>query len=473
MTLDLSGEEGALASAAPLVGIDMFLPDPQAVAPARARLALVQPESQRAQTLISALDDSYDVVAVTDVENSIDTLLADPPEIVLADLAAWSAGLDFLRALRAEPALAGSAVVLLDDVQGGPGEGDVDLPQLRIRLAAALGRARRRSLDAAWRRALLSALNDGVLIFDAAGLVMDMNPAFAHLSGYTMADGPFRPPYPWWPSEEEDAEQRAAIAQRHREAREGISGTAEAVFYDCERRPFWVSVTDASVKDPDTGLTATIRTFRDITRQKQAEKRRAAAAQVSSSFAGEDDIATLLGLATYGFELLFVGRCTIQLDLGGPVLFHGGSTVTADELPPEVVAGIGGCPSADSIKLRPGILLVPQTSMADCRAWVQFPRPRQVRPDEMIVADLLAQAFALAVDRLILAQQAADRQEHMARAIESHRLIGQAVGILVERHRVTPADAFERLKQASQQRNLKLRAVAELVIETGADPEAL
>ena len=53
-------------------------------------------------------------------------------------------------------------------------------------------------------------------------------------------------------------------------------GTTEALYYDCERRPFWVSVTDASVKDPETGLTATIRTFRDITRQKEAESRRAA-----------------------------------------------------------------------------------------------------------------------------------------------------------------------------------------------------
>ena len=473
MTLGLSGEEGAPTSAAPRVGIDMFVPDPELVAPPRARLALVQPGSQRAQLLSSALDDSYDVVAVTDIEGAIDILLANPPEIVLADLAGWSAGLDFLRALRAEPALAGSAVVLVDDPPEKSGEVAVDLPQLRIRLAAALARARQRSLDAAWRRALLSSLHDGVLIFDAAGVVMDMNPAFSQLSGYTMADGPFRPPYPWWPTEEEDAEQRAAIAQRHLEAREGSSGASEAMFYDCERRPFWVSAADASVSEPEKGLSGTNRTFRDIPRQKEAESRRAAAAQVSASFAGEDDIATLLGLSTHGFELLFVGRCTIQIDLGGPVLFHGGSTVSADELPPEVLAGIAGRPSADSVSLRPGILLVPQTSLADCRAWIQFPRPRQVRPDEMIVADLLAQAFGLAVDRLILAQQSADRQEHMARGIESPRLIGQAVGILVERHRLTPADAFERLKRASQDRKLKPRAVAEPVIETGADPETL
>ena len=52
-------------------------------------------------------------------------------------------------------------------------------------------------------------------------------------------------------------------------------------------------------------------------------------------------------------------------------------------------------------------------------------------------------------------------------------MIGQAVGILVERHHDTPSAAFERLKHASQRLNLKLRAVAEQVIETGVDPEAL
>ena len=65
----------------------------------------------------------------------------------------------------------------------------------------------------------------------------------------------------------------------------------------------------------------------------------------------------------------------------------------------------------------------------------------------------------------------ADRETHMARAIESHRLIGQAIGILIERHRVTPAEAFAKLKKASQDRNIKLREIAARVIETGAEPD--
>ena len=70
-------------------------------------------------------------------------------------------------------------------------------------------------------------------------------------------------------------------------------------------------------------------------------------------------------------------------------------------------------------------------------------------------------------------QRAADREAHLQHAVESHRLVGQATGILVERHRLLPGEAFDRLRRASQRRNLKLREVAMQVIETGLDPEAI
>jgi len=133
--------------------------------------------------------------------------------------------------------------------------------------------------------------------------------------------------------------------------------------------------------------------------------------------------------------------------------------------------GLAGSISADAANLRNGILLVPQINTTECRVWVEFPRRRRIGPDEMIVADLLAQAFGLAIDRLFTAQQAADRETNLSAALESHRHIGQAVGILVERYRLRPAQAFDRLRQASQHRNLKLRELASRVVETGADPE--
>ena len=67
----------------------------------------------------------------------------------------------------------------------------------------------------------------------------------------------------------------------------------------------------------------------------------------------------------------------------------------------------------------------------------------------------------------------AEREQHLRLAIDSHEEIGQAVGILVERHRWTPATAFEQLKRSSQDTNTKLREVARQVIESGADPDRL
>ena len=105
--------------------------------------------------------------------------------------------------------------------------------------------------------------------------------------------------------------------------------------------------------------------------------------------------------------------------------------------------------------------------------WVAFPAPRTVPADERIAGDLLVQALALACDRVVAASTFAEREHHLRRAIESHEEIGQAVGILVERHRWTPTVALERLKRASQDHNVKLREVAARVIDSGIDPDEI
>lgn len=55
-------------------------------------------------------------------------------------------------------------------------------------------------------------------------------------------------------------------------------------------------------------------------------------------------------------------------------------------------------------------------------------------------------------------------------AVDTRGLIGQAIGILVERHRVTPQQAFELLVRGSQRLHVKLRELARQVVETGQDP---
>jgi PAS domain S-box-containing protein len=328
-----------------------------------------------------------------------------------------------------------------------------------------------RSTDAGWRRAVMQALRDPLIILDADGAVIEFNQAFTDLLGYEISDGPYKPPFPWWPTEEEDAEALAVIQGLHEEGLNRKDLDSEVILYTADRRQIWVHTTGASVELPYSGLTAKIRVIRNITRDKQAQERRSAAARVSADFAGTDDLATLLAIAEHGFELLFDGGSTIQIDLDERYLFAAGQTLSLEDLHPEVAAGLAGSPSPDTVSYRRGILLVPQTSTIGARAWVQFPRPRRISLDEMIAADLLAQAFGLAVDREIERQRSADKQANLEAAIQSHRMVGQAVGILVERHRLTPNQAFDRLKQASQNRNLKLHDVASRVIETGAEPD--
>jgi GAF domain-containing protein len=72
-----------------------------------------------------------------------------------------------------------------------------------------------------------------------------------------------------------------------------------------------------------------------------------------------------------------------------------------------------------------------------------------------------------------LALAGALQAEQMRAAIVNRDLIGQAKGILMERHRITPDAAFALLAGASQRRNIKLTEVAAYLVETGelTDPQ--
>lgn len=55
-------------------------------------------------------------------------------------------------------------------------------------------------------------------------------------------------------------------------------------------------------------------------------------------------------------------------------------------------------------------------------------------------------------------------------ALRSSREIGMAMGIVMERHRLSADRAFLVLQQISSRRNVKLRDVAEQIVATGEVP---
>ena len=88
------------------------------------------------------------------------------------------------------------------------------------------------------------------------------------------------------------------------------------------------------------------------------------------------------------------------------------------------------------------------------------PEPEAFTEHDRRVAELYA---ALAAIALADAQRVADLET----AIASRDVIGQAKGILIERHRLTPDLAFAALSRASQHTNRKLVEVARHLVLTG------
>lgn len=64
----------------------------------------------------------------------------------------------------------------------------------------------------------------------------------------------------------------------------------------------------------------------------------------------------------------------------------------------------------------------------------------------------------------------AQRETQLREAIDTREIIGEATGIIMHRERVTEREAFEVLKRASNDANLKLREVARHVTDTGENP---
>ncbi|MER7247474.1 GAF and ANTAR domain-containing protein [Kribbella sp. NPDC000426] len=87
------------------------------------------------------------------------------------------------------------------------------------------------------------------------------------------------------------------------------------------------------------------------------------------------------------------------------------------------------------------------------------PEPDAFAADDQAVAHILARHASVAL-------ASARHEETMAQAIDARKLVGQAMGILMERFDIDGDRAFAVLKRYSQDTNTKLRDVAQQLIDT-------
>jgi len=106
-------------------------------------------------------------------------------------------------------------------------------------------------------------------------------------------------------------------------------------------------------------------------------------------------------------------------------------------------------------------LLVPLTTNSGTLGALSMysDQPDAFSPDDDAIARILARHVSVAL--------ATARQEaNLALAVDARKLVGQAMGILMERHNIDSDAAFAVLRRYSQDTNTKLRDVAQQVIET-------
>lgn len=66
-----------------------------------------------------------------------------------------------------------------------------------------------------------------------------------------------------------------------------------------------------------------------------------------------------------------------------------------------------------------------------------------------------------------VALSSARNADQLHQALNTRHTIGQAIGIVIERHKLSEDEAFNTLRRLSQERNVKLRDIARSVCETG------
>jgi GAF domain-containing protein len=88
------------------------------------------------------------------------------------------------------------------------------------------------------------------------------------------------------------------------------------------------------------------------------------------------------------------------------------------------------------------------------------------------VALILAVHAAVALADTTAVSTAQEQIAYLRQALSSRDVIGQAKGILMERYKLTDEQAFDALRQSSNQLNIKLHDLAARLAKTGEEPLA-
>jgi GAF domain-containing protein len=97
-------------------------------------------------------------------------------------------------------------------------------------------------------------------------------------------------------------------------------------------------------------------------------------------------------------------------------------------------------------------------------------QPDAFDEDSRSVATRFGPYAAVATGNMYAYQSARDMADNLQAALESRAVIDQAKGVLIERYKLTPDQAFQLLARVSMNANRKVRDIADRLVHTGEFP---
>lgn len=260
-----------------------------------------------------------------------------------------------------------------------------------------------------FRTALVNSLQEGFFVADHTGTIVEINDAFADITGYG-ADGlPYPMPHPWV------ADPATANAHLSEVARRG-SGTAEIAIRHRDGRNRWVALSMNVITEYASDRNAYVGTIRDITAPRAAAERDSAVARLATAVSVAKNVDEVLSIT--------LAQCASALDVtrvmaiiwpqtdADPTIHVAGDPAVSswDELDPDwrrtfddardwlplTVSPVGAAPSAGTTRGFAAVL----SSRRDIVVCLEHHRPRVVSTEDRRLVSALVGHLGLAMQHV-------------------------------------------------------------------------
>ncbi|MEU1122893.1 SpoIIE family protein phosphatase [Streptomyces sp. NPDC005899] len=403
--------------------------------PAPARVLIADDNADMREYLTRLLRGAgYQVHAVNDGQQALDTIRTDVPDLVVSDVMMPRLnGLSLVSALRTDQSTASVPVILLSaragqeaSIEGLRAGADDYLvkpfaaAELLARVEANVKLARLRNHHARWRTALVDSLQEAFFVCDEDGAVIEINASFTTILGYGTEDLPYQPIHPWWPDEATDPEAHRQVAEAFATltGQERGSYTIPVTHRDGHR--LWVTATFNQVQDPDTDRTVIVGTFRDVSAEHFAIQRETALAALSTRLSQAPSLPDAVDGSLEELRKLWRARQVTAVVFGAgdePALTCTDTSLTWQELPAErrqMLSGLREQPVLSAVPGQGEATVVLEHPEGVLVLWVDLGEQRPFTSEDQLLLSLLAGHIA---QGLVRAHQI-DQQRETAIALQ-------------------------------------------------------